>query len=505
MSLFGDFLEKISFVDKSKDDRIKTNQIASDYRDGATEVNYDAIDNFAFNLNWSYTDQNDLIQKYRNISHYPIVDYAIEDIVNEMVSFDEEEDPVELDLTDISGDMSESILNKIYESWNHVTNMLDLRSTIHDKARSFYIDGRLAYQKVIDKNKLTAGVIGIVELDTRCIKKYRSIEYDDESKTIKEIKEYFVYDESVKRRESQNKNNYRYNEAMALNKDSIVYVTSGLIDKNTGEAIGWLHKAVKPANLLRMMENSLVIYRMTRAPERRIFYVDTSSLTNTKAEQFIRNLKNNYRNRMSFDTENGTFTDEKHLQTMQEDFWLPRNSSGRGTEVSTLPGGQNLSEIEDVRYFEKQLYKALNSPISRLEPDSAISLGRASEITRDELKFNKFVSKIRKRFNMMFIDILGSDLILKKIITVSEWEKIKNKIKFRYSLDMYIEESKESEIFRDRLEILRDSSEYIGKYFSHQYIREKVLKQTDKEIKDIDKEIEKDKNNKNYNSENLED
>jgi len=293
--------------------------------------------------------------------------------------------------------------------------------------------------------------------------------------------------------------NSQFKTAFQLNPDSVVYVTSGLTDPKTGYAISWIHKAVKAANQLRMMENALVIYRISRAPERRIFYVDTANLPKSKAEQYLKNLKNSYRNRMSFDPESGTFKDQRHLQTMQEDYWLPRNSAGRGTEVSTLPGGSNLSDIEDVLYFQKQLYKALNIPISRLESDSMLSFGKQSEISRDELKFSKFVSKIRKRFNLAFLDLLKTELILTKVITIKEWDQICHKIKFRYAQDMYLEESRQSEMIRDRLELLRDLNDYAGKYFSHRYIREEILKQTEQEMENMDKEIADESKNEQYN------
>ena len=500
MAIFGDFLEKISFSNKKEEEQIQSNQIATDLDDGAIQVDADAVTNFAINLDWSYNNQAELINHYREVANYNLVDYAIEDIIGEMVSFDEDDDPVELDLSDIE-ELSDNIKDKVYESWYKISSILDLRSTIHRRAKSFYIDGRLAYQKVIDAKKPNLGILSTVELDTRAVTKYRSVQYDDQRSVIKGYDEYYIYDESATMKNSKKQETdktSKYKTALKLDPNSITYVTSGLTDMATGYAISWLHKAVKPANQLRMMENALVIYRITRAPERRIFYVDTSNLTKSKAEQYIRNLKNSYRNRMSFDPESGTFKDQRHLQTMQEDYWLPRNSNGKGTEVSTLPGGQNLSDIDDILYFQKQLYKALNIPISRLESDSMLSLGKSAEISRDELKFGKFVSKIRKRFNLMFLDLLKTDLILTKVIDAKEWDEIEHQIKFKYALDMYLEETKQTEILRDRLELVRDMSDHIGKYFSNRFVREEILKQTEEDLKAMDEEIQSERDNEQY-------
>jgi hypothetical protein len=500
--MFGAFLDKFKFKDEKIEDQKHSNQIATDFNDGAVTVGDDPISQYAINLDWTYNTQAELINKYREIANYNMVDYAVEDIINEMVSFDENEDPVKLDLSEIDDNkLSENIKDKVYDAWEKVSRILDLKSTIHRRAKSFYVDGRLAYQKVIDKNKPKDGLLDAIELDTRHITKYRSIDYDENDRVIKSIKEYFVYDDSSADQESDKRSETakKYKEALILDPKTVCYVTSGMTDSVTGYSVSWLHKAVKPANQLRMMENALVIYRISRAPERRVFYVDTANLPKAKAEQYIQNLKSNYRNRMSFDPETGTFKDQRHLQTMQEDYWLPRNSSGRGTEVDTLPGGQNLDQIEDIIYFQKQLYKALNIPITRLETDNLVSLGRSQEISRDELKFSKFVSKIRKRFNMMFLDLLKTELILTKVITAKEWDVVKHKIQFDYALDMYLEEMKKSEMLRDRLDLIREAESHIGRYFSNDFVRRKILKQSDEDIKEEDKKIKDEKSVEQYN------
>lgn len=504
---FGQFLDKFKFTDP-RDEESLSNQIAIDTNDGAIQVNPDSMSQYAISLDWSYNSQAQLIETYREVANYNLVDFAIEDITNEMVSFSEDEEPISLDLSNIeTTDLSDSLKDKFYEAYDKVTTLLDLKQTVHRRAKQFYIDGRLAYQKVIDQKKPANGLVNVVELDTRFVTKIRQVQYDQENKVITGVQESFVYDETVGReRKTQETNKAsQFKTVLELNPNSIVYVTSGLTDPKTGYAISWLHKAVKPANQLRMMENALVIYRIVRAPERRLFYVDTSNMPKTKAEEYLRALKNNYRNRMSFDPETGLFKDDRHLQTMQEDFWLPRNSNGRGSEVNTLPGGQNLSEIEDVLYFQKQLYKALNIPISRLETDSMMALGRQAEISRDELKFSRFVSKIRKRFNMMLLDLLKTELILTKVITVKEWSEIEQKIEFKYALDQYIEETRHSEMLRDRIDLANQLEPYVGKYVSHDYVRKEVLRQSESDIEDQDKKISEEKTNKQFSSEDDED
>ena len=319
------------------------------------------------------------------------------------------------------------------------------------------------------------------------------------------VEEYFLYDEKASstspatgKTETQ-LNKKQYKQVLKLAKESITYITSGLVDPKTGFAISWLHKAVKPANQLRMMESALVIYRITRAPERRVFYVDVGGLPKSKAEQYMNNLKASYRNRMQYDPENGSFKDQRHLTTMQEDFWLPRTSTGKGTEVSTLPGGANLDSIEDVNYFLKRLYKALNLPISRLEQDSMVAIaGRSPEIGRDELKFSKFVSKVRKRFNMMFRDLLHTDLVLTNVIKDTEWAELEQSIHFIYAQDMYLEERKFFEMMRDRIDLAKDLEMYVGKYFSHEWIRTKIIQQTDEDIKEEDAKIKKEASDPRY-------
>lgn len=501
-SLFGSFLDKFKLSKDENKELQNSNKIATDRSDGAIEID-DAINQYLLNSDFSYNNQAEMIQQYRDIANYSVVDYAIEDIVNEMVSFAEEEDPVKMDLSGLEDKFSENIRNKIYEKWDKIYDILDLKNTIHQRARQFYIDGRLAYQKVIDTKRPGNGLDDCVELDVRYVKKIRQKEYN-ENNTIKSIEEFFIYDEDTITSQKKNKLNQKYKEALKIDPDVITYVTSGLVNQKSGDVVSWLHKAVKPANQLRMMENALVVYRISRAPERRVFYVDVSNMPSNKAQQYIRNLQSGYKNKMSFDSESGSFKDSRHLQVMQEDFWLPRNSNGRGTEVSTLPSGQNLGDIEDVVYFKQQLYRALNIPISRLEQDGAtlLSGNRGDDISRDELKFSKYISKIRKRFNELFLDLLKTELILTKVITLKEWEKMKNDIVFIYAQDAYLEESRKFEIQRNRLDLLRDMKEYAGMYYSHDYIRRNILQQTEEDMKKEDKQIKKEESIEQYNKDN---
>lgn len=497
-SFFGSFLDKEKLEDTKKEDKIQSNQIATHNTDGAIEID-NVVSRIESIFDFSYNTQAELLNTYREISNFELVDYAVEDVVNEMVSFSEDENPVELDMSGID-DMSQNIKDKIYENWEAIVSMLELKETIHARVRQFYIDGRLAYQKVIDEDNVNAGLLDIIELDPRCITKVRNRVIDPQKHTITGIDEYFVYDESIINNQETNvtKTFTPITEALRINPESITYVTSGIIDSVTGFAISWLHKAIKPANMLRLMENSLVVYRIIRAPERRIFNVDTGTLPKAASDAYLRRVHDRYQNHMTFNPDKGVFDDKRHLQTMQEDYWFAKSSTGRGTEVSTLPGGENLGQIEDILYFQKKLYKALNIPVSRLEPDSIFAGGRTSEISRDELKFSKFVSKIRKRFNLMFLDLLRTQLILTNVITVEEWDDIKQRIEFHYSQDIYLEELKQMDIEQTRLDLLTSYQPYVGKYISNKFVRQNILKQSETDMEDIDKEIADEKTDPKY-------
>lgn len=491
--IFANFLDKLKFNDSAAEEKAQSNQFASDHSDGAVEVE-ENFTNFMLSIDWQYSSQAEIIERYREISNYQEVDYAVEDITNEMVSFSEDEAPIRINLENIDDKiLSKNIKKSIYAKWDKIASILELNDTVHRRARQFYIDGRLSYHKVIDKNKPADGLLNIVELDSRYVTKIRNIEYDKHDRTINSVSEKFIYDENLGKKKGGDNSDVRSKDALEIHPDALTYVTSGLIDPVTGFSIGWLHKAVKPANQLRLMENALLIYRITRAPERRVFNVSTGGLPKNKAEQYLRNLMSNYRNRMSYNPDSGSFKDDRHLMTMQEDFWFAKDASGKGTEVDTLPGGQSLGETADIEYFLRRLYKALNEPLSRLDDSSTMSFGRQSEIGRDELKFSKFVSKLRKRFNMMFLDLLKTELILTKVITIKEWNSIKESIEFRYAQDMYLEEQKKHELLRDRLELANELAPYVGKYFSHDYIQKDVFNMTEEELNTQRELIEKEK------------
>lgn len=484
------------------DTKALSTQIAVESNDGAITLDNN-VTNSVLSFDWTANTQADLINTYRDCALIQDVDYAIQDIIQEMVSFSEDEEPVVLDLEGVEG-LSDSIKLKIHDKFEKIAGMLHLSDTIHQRAQNFYIDGRIAYQKVVDPSNLKKGLIGIVELDPMNVTKVRNIKYSEGTRTITGVEEYYIYDEKGANVGAQTKtktvdSNRQYKEALQLNSEMLTYITSGLIDPKTGFTLSYLHKAVKPANQLRIMENSLVIYRITRAPERRVFYIDVGNLPKNKAEQYLSNLQASFRNKMAFDPDKGTFKDQRHLMTMQEDFWLPRSSSGKGTEVTTLPGGANLDSIEDILYFLKRLYKSLNIPVSRLEPDAMASLGgRSEEINRDELKFSKFVSKLRKRFNMMFKDLLRTELLLSNIITQEEWEDIESQMRFVYAQDQYLEERKFFEMTRDRINLANDMMPYVGKFFSNAYIRTEILRQSDDIQTELNKEIKEEASDPQY-------
>lgn len=500
MGIFANFLDKFKFEDETIEKKAITNQIEPNRDDASYDI--ESVSSSVFNFDWTYNCTADLIDNYREISNFQEVDYAIDDIVNEMVSFGEDEDPVEINLDDID-EVSDKIKDTIIERCEHIFNILELRDTIHERARRFYVDGRLAYHKVIDKKSPKQGLLEVVELDPRYVTKLRKIEKDPHDKTIKDIKEVFVYNKNIANKSKDKKSNTteQYNEVLEIHPDAITYVTSGLTDQCTGLTIGWLHKAVKPANQLRMMENAILIYRITRAPERRIFNVYTKGLTKSKAEQYINNLASKYRNRMSFDPENGSFKDKRHLSSMQEDFWFPTDGKGNGSTVTTLQGGQNLGDLQDLIYFQKNLYKALNVPLSRLESDSMINFGKQSEISRDELKLSKLVSKIRKRFNMMFLDLLKTDLILTNVMTIKEWDQIEQKIRFKYALDLYLEEQKKNELLMQKIELANEVTPYVGKYFSNQYVQQEIFGQSEEEMEEQQKQIDAEKSDPRFKQE----
>ena len=432
--------------------------------------------------------EKELILKYRDISHQTECDAAVEDIINEAIVSDDESSPVTLIMDDL--DQPDRIKKMMTEEFNHVLNMLNMNWYGHDIFRRWYVDGRLYYHKIIDEKNPKNGLLELRPIDPTKIRKVRELKKEKDPKTGAEIitgaTEYFIF---------QNDSLGTKAQGLKIAKDAITYVTSGLLDPSRKRILSHLHKALKPVNQLRMMEDSLVIYRLARAPERRIFYIDVGNLPKGKAEEYLRNIMAKYRNKMVYDAETGDMKDDKKHMSMLEDFWLPRREGGRGTEISTLPGGENLGQIDDIEYFRKKLYKSLNVPSGRLEQENQFSLGRSTEISRDELKFQKFINRLRKKFSVLFIDILKTQLILKGVVTEEEWESIRSDISIDFLKDNHFSELKDAELIRERLATLREVDEYAGRYYSVEWIRKNILMQTDEEIEDIITQIKQDETN----------
>ena len=474
--LFG-----FSFKRKAADEK-KQVSFASDNEDGAFEISPTGgyFGQYMDLQGDKFQNDKDLIMKYRQISSYPEVDAAIEDICNEAIT-DESGIIVKLNLDKLK--LNNGIKNLIQEEFAQILNITNFATTAYDLFRRWYIDGRLFYHVIIDDNKTDTGIVELRQIDPTKIRKVKEVEKVRDPKTgadlQKEGEEYYVY---------QDENLAQTGEGLRIHTDSIIQVNSGLLNEERNKVIGHLQKALKPLNQLSMMEDSLVIYRISRAPERRIFYIDVGNLPKGKAEEYLNNVMNRYRNKIVYDPVTGNIKDEKIHRNVMEDFWLPRREGGRGTEISTLPGGQNLGEIEDIQYFQHKLYRALNIPMSRLTEADAFSIGRSSEITRDELKFQKFIDRIRNKFSNLFYETLKRQLVLKKIILPSEWADIKHDMNVVYSRDNYYAELKDSEILKERIETVQMMDEYIGLFWSKDWIRRNVLKLTDDDIKDIAKQ-----------------
>ena len=448
-----------------------------------------------------YRTEFDLIKRYREMALHPECDSAIEDIVNEAIVADSNDSPVQIDLDNLNA--SDGIKTKIREAFKFVLELLDFDRKAHEIYRNWYIDGRLYYNKVIDMKNPQEGIQELRYIDAMKMRYVRKQKKSKDDKfrlanaqtdnpmdyEMPQLEEYFIFNP---------KQPYPTQSPAALGgmggikmtKDSITYVTSGLVDRNKGSTLSYLHKAIKSLNQLRMIEDSLVIYRLSRAPERRIFYIDVGNLPKVKAEQYLRDVMMRYRNKLVYDASTGEIRDDKKYMSMLEDFWLPRREGGRGTEISTLPGGQNLGEITDIEYFKKKLFKSLNVPLSRIEGDGGFNLGRSSEILRDEVKFSKFVARLRKRFSYMFNDILKTQLLLTNVITPEDWEVMEEHITYDFLYDNHFAELKEAELFNERLAMVATAEPYVGKYFSQDYVRRKVLRQTTEEIMEQDELID---------------
>jgi len=417
-------------------------------------------------------DNHALIMKYRGVAMHPEVDMAIEDIVNEAIVGGEE--PISIDMDNLK--VSESVKNKIRNEFDTVLNKMNFKELGHDIFRRWYVDGRLYHHLVVDESNTKQGIVDIRPIDAARIRKVKQVKKEKDPKTganiIKKVDEYFIYQEKPGAQAA----------GVKLSLDSVSYITSGLLDEKRQKVLSYLHKALKPINQLRMMEDSLVIYRLARAPERRIFYIDVGNLPRGKAEQYMKDIMTRYRNKLVYDAQTGEIKDDRKHQSLLEDFWLPRREGGKGTEISTLPGGDNLGQIEDILYFQKRVYRSLNVPLNRLEQEQQFSLGRATEISRDELKFQKYIDRLRTRFGYVFLGMLKTQLILKGIIADNDWQNMRNHIVVQFARDNHFTELKNSELLRERLQTLNDVQAFVGEYFSKEWVMKNVLHFTDDDI-----------------------
>lgn len=480
-------IELFGFTIGKKEEETKPNVVSfapPPNDDGTLAVAEGGVYGTTVDVNNTAKNEAQLITRYREMAAQPECERAVDDIVNEAIVGTEYDSPVSIVLDNVE-EMGDEIKDRIREEFDDILNMLNFHNRAYDIFRNWYVDGRLYYHIMIDTKQPRAGIQELRFIDPRKIKKVRTEKRDNQNQVSKEVfnkkyNEYFLYSA---------KGITAGNQGVKIAPDSIAYCHSGIMDQNNKMILSYLHKAVKPLNQLRMLEDATVIYRLARAPERRIFYIDVGNLPKAKAEQYLRDMMVKHKNKLVYDANTGEVRDDRKFLTMLEDYWLPRREGGKGTEISTLPGGQNLGEIEDVQYFQRKLYQSLNVPMSRLEADNSFNLGRASEITRDELKFSKFIARLRYRFSELFHILLERQLLLKGIITKQEWQEIKGKIFYDFLEDNHFSELKNAEIMRERLNTLRDIDEYVGKYYSVEWVRKNILMQTEDEIEEIDQQI----------------
>jgi hypothetical protein len=449
--------------------------------------------------------ESELVTKYREMAQHPDIELALDDIVNESIVMDPKKDIVSLNLDDL--EQPDKVKKLILEEFDNVIELLEFNQHAYEIFKKWYVDGRMYYHLIIDEKVPNEGIKELRYIDPRKIRKVKTQKkrkISKESNTIVPVtgEEFYIYNDKGFARAPAQPNYQDVNtQGVKIAVDSIVNVASGLVNVKGDMVIGYLQKAIKPLNQLKAMEDSLVIYRISRAPERRIFYIDVGNLPKMKAEQYLRDIMTRFKNKVVYDAGTGEIRDDRKHMTMLEDFWLPRREGGKGTEITTLPGGQNLGEIDDIVYFQRKLYKALNVPITRLDPEAQYNFGRATEISRDEVKFAKFVTRLRGRFSELFNRILEKQLILKGVITSEDWQEFKSNFKYEYSEDNHFAELRNTEILRDRISMLRDIDDYTGKYYSNEWIRRNILYQTEEDMKEIDEQIAEEMNNPQYNPE----
>ena len=485
MELFG---FEIKRSDQKELDQIQS-IVPQTQEDGATEIAPGGYYGTYVDLEGSAKNEADLVTKYREMALQPECDEAVENIIDDAIIMENNVYPVEIILDNVN--LPNRVKKLIRDEYFNVLKLLDFTNRGYEIFRRYYVDGRLYYQIIIDEQSVRDGIKELRYIDPRKIRKVREHKKDKDKKTgatvYNGVKEYYVY------------NNKGFagnnNQGVKIAKDSVCHVTSGLVDARNKMSLGYLHKAMKPLNQLRMLEDALVIYRLSRAPERRIFYIDVGNLPKAKAEQYLRDMMVKHKNKLVYDAQTGEIRDDRRHMTMLEDFWLPRREGGRGTEITTLPGGQNLGEMDDVLYFQKKLYRALNVPISRLEAEVNFNIGRSTEISRDELKFTKFINRIRNRFSDLFDNLLEIQLVLKGIMTKAEWEEARLSISYNYANDNHFEELKNAEIMTERMRLLSDVDPLVGKYFSLAWIRKNVLQMSEDDIEQMSKEMDFERDN----------
>lgn len=447
---------------------------------------------FSFDQNASYTNDIELISKYRNVTFIPEVDMAIEEIINEMIITSENEPVVRLDLDRL--DMSDSFKDRVTKEFDIILNLLNFQNNAYDYAKRWYVDGRIFFHILIDMKHPKLGIQDIRQLDALNIKKVKEVDReldDNQIPIIKEVREYFIYNEC-----GIHTTRNAASADIRISTDSIAYSNSGIVDPDTGMVLSNLHKALKVSNHLSMVETAMVIYRLTRAPERRVFYIDTGDLPKQKAEEYLREQMNRHRNKLSYDVTTGQLIDQKSILSMMEDYWMPRRGGTRGTEITTLESGQNLQNLEDVIYFREKLYKALNVPLLRLQPDATTTYSKDSAIIREELKFARFIDKIRNKFAFFLYDLLRKQLILKGLITPLDWDRLKQYIFIEFQRDSFYSEIKETELISDRISLLNDMNQFVGVLFSNEYVYKKILKLTNDEVEEMQKQLKDEKENK---------
>ena len=478
--------------DSGKESESVKSFVAPESYDGTYTVEAGGILGTYIDFAGSIKGENELINKYRGLALYPECDQAIQDIVNESIVMDNTKKCVGLNLNTIN--LSDNIKNKIQVEFDNILKLLDFKNKAQDTFRRWYIDSKLYYHILIDENDPSKGIQELRAINPTMIKKLRKVNKQQQTlgnnavPMVKNVEEFFIYKNTDKDSLYQTST-----QGVKIHPDSICYVHSGMVDTATKRVVGYLQKAIRPMNMLRQIEDAVVIYRISRAPERRIFYVDVGNLPKQKAEQYLRSIMNRYRTKMVYDPSTGETRDDRNHLHMLEDYWLPRREGGRGTEITTLDGGQNLGEMEDVDYLLKKVYRSLNVPVSRMEPENGFNMGRSAEITRDEVKFFKFIEQLRTKFAVVFVSLLKTQLILKGILTEEDWKSISQDVGFTWTQDSYFSELKETEIMKERLDLLSQMEDYIGRYYSTEWIKKNILRQSEREMEEMQLQIENEK------------